>query len=146
MATRRSFLKALGMGSAAAPLAAKAAFEKETLALSAGTQQLAAGALSSLGAPQSINDEANVRIKMAKHIRLFGLPKHVLQQIEQEAKWVSSLDFDIANKRSWSLAAKVHEQRQRNLKRKLELLRNGGVVAEAKRMFRKTFGFEFLPW
>lgn len=144
---RRKFLQILGVGTAAAPLAAKAAIEKETLALTGGTRDaIATGALNYVSAPASQTDETSTRIKMSDHMKLFGVPAHVLERITEESKWVYSLDFDIANKRSWSLAAKVHEQRQRNLQRKLQQLRVGGARFMARSLFAKTFGFEFLDW
>lgn len=146
MIGRRNFLKALGLGGAAAPLAAKAAVENEILSLTASASPLASGMLGSTDMPQSIGDEYDTRLKMTNYTRLFGVPKHVMQQLEEEARWVYALDFDIANKRSWSLAAKVHEQRQRNLQRKVERLQSGGYVAKAKREFTKKFGFDFLSW
>lgn len=138
---RRKFLGALGIGTAAAPLAAKVAMEKETLSLMTG-QHLAGGNINVQGAVAS----HDIRALMSDHVTMFGFPKHVLDQCWEEAKWVSALDFDIANKRSWSLAAKIHEQRQRNFEKKLDFLKSGGRIEKMRRAFFETFGFNFLTW
>lgn len=145
---RRKFLKVLGLGSVVAPLAAKTALENETMALTVSrSSALATGALTAAGGPMASSmEESAVRIKMSDHMKLFGIPQHVLQRITEESKWVYSLDFDIANKRSWSLAAKVHEQRQRQFQRKLEQVRNGGASEMARKAFAAAFGFNFLDW
>lgn len=149
MTTRRNFLKVLGLAPAAAP-AAKAALEKQTLDLmvsESGAVRASSSAIGIVSLPQSTGDEYTTRIKMADYLRMWGkLPDHVMAQIRAETQWVAHLDFDIANKRSWSLAAKVHEQRQRNMAQRLARIEQNGVQSRARQLFAKTFGFEFLTW
>lgn len=142
-------MRVLGIGTASAPLAAKAALEKETISLMQPGYQIASGAYNIMppyvGHGQLANhSNESIHAKMSDYIRLFGYPAHVMDQCWSEAKWVNAIDFDIANKRSWSLAAKIHEQRQRNFQRRLDQMKNGGMVEKVRDSFFERFGFNFL--
>jgi len=75
------------------------------------------------------------------YIRLFGVPAHIERSVKERSKYIDHLDFDIVNKRSWSLAAKVHEQRQRNYARSMEHYRDFNWYAAADRL-QKISGFQ----
>lgn len=106
---RRGFIRALGLS----PIAAKAAAEKELSDLTGvhtglkGQQQLSV-------MPQDGDNfiPSNKDYKLVANIFRKQLSAHLYQS---ELKNVHKLDPDIANKKSFSLAAKITYQRQRNV-------------------------------
>src|SRR5882672_10200272 len=139
MIGRRRFMALLGVGTASAPLAAKAALEDQQLALTRmGSELATAGARAST---DYYDDDETKAAEMARsYVKLFGVPKHVEEKARQNAMYVRHLDYDIACKRSWSLAAKIHEQRQRNYTRAMEGYRDVNWFGEAQTTFKKISG------
>ena len=147
MTNRRRFLALLGIGTASAPLAAKAAMEAEQINLtSMGKMTALAGGRQSLSVMAADDDEDGESYQKARdYIRLFGVPAHIERSVKERSKYIDHLDFDIVNKRSWSLAAKVHEQRQRNYARSMEHYRDFNWYGSAQIAFKKISGFKW-PW
>ncbi|MGY3393456.1 hypothetical protein ACVWW6_006047 [Bradyrhizobium sp. USDA 3311] len=153
MATRRRFLALLGVGSVSAPIAAKAAAEAEAAKLAGISGGLSAGAGGSLPSTCAPSADSGLRWlpyeerleKIALYVRTVGLPRVVEQEFWERARSVTALDPDIAGKRSWSLAAKIHEQRQRNYRRLLDEIEARPVQLAKRSAFQKLLGFE-LPW
>lgn len=146
MIGRRKVLKLLGI----TPLAAKATAEKAAMSLTTlnggNPPPIALGFNNRAGYPMSVNaeDSAKRYDRMAGYIRVFGkVPAHVERSAWEEAKYVTYLDPDLATMKSWSLAAKVHEQRQRNYKRKLEEYRDAGWYDRGAKLFKDTMGFDW---
>jgi hypothetical protein len=150
-ANRRGFLGLLGIGAVSAPLAAKAAADAEIakLTMLRNSDVLSAGSIPSngYGAPcQSAEDYVSPYIKVDNYLKLWGkLPEFVESDLRERAKTVYHLDPDIACKRSWSLNAKIHEQRQRNYKMNIERYKITGKHELAQSAFKKLTGFEW-PW
>lgn len=145
MIGRRRFLKLMGVTSAAAPMAAKAAAEKEAMTLAG----IGVGDSPISGDPNGMpgigwHDEANY-VRAASHIQMFGLPEHVVEATRERARYVSWLDPDIACKRSWSLSVKVMTQRERNYERLVGTYRSFGWQKQAQDAFQKVSGFRW-PW
>lgn len=141
MIARRRFLKLMGVGTAAAPLAAKAAADEATLKLMmSGERGLAANAPPPIGWDGETQDSF---VKMAGYIRTFGLPKHIEEASRERARYVHFLDHDIACKRSWSLAVKIQEQRQRNYQRIIDGYQSGGLFEQAQRKFSALTGIRW---
>jgi hypothetical protein len=152
-ANRRRFLSLMGVGTAAGPLAAKAAFD-ETIAKQAGINLFNGGFGIPSGGPPGINEGPSNgtyvpwedRItKSSSYIKMFGVPEFVEQDIRQRSQWVGAFDPDIAVKRSWSMAAKIQEQRQRNYERSLSAMHDMSFKLKAKSALQKMLGFEW-PW
>lgn len=152
MIGRRNVLKMLGLGTAAAPLAAKEALEGDALKLTrigmgydappiAGAGP--AGTLS--GGPQEVSQTYS---KMASWLSKTGyVPPHVEAYVRDASKAVHRLDPDIAIKRSWSLAAKIHEQRKRNYATQIEGVKNPrGTFEAGQEAFEKLVGFRWMLW
>lgn len=144
MTNRRRFLALLGVGTAAGPLAAKEAIEAEQIKLtSIGTRAVLSGSIG--GIPAADGDDESVAQMARTYVRLFGVPAHIERLAQEHARYVANLDYDIASKRSWSLAAKVHEQRQRNYAREMERYRDFNWYGSAQTAFKKVSGFKW-PW
>lgn len=149
MLARRKFLKIMGVSTAAAPLAAKEVFEAENSRLTAmgsrlGGQMLAGSAPT--GGPAS--DDPGGYTAQRAWLQLNGgkLPEHIEKMARNSAKNVAFLDHDIAAKRSWSMAAKIHEQRQRNYREQVEYLSDPNRFETAQRLFEKLTGFKWRIW
>ena len=119
MKSRRSFLRVMG----AAPLVAKTAAEEAAkslagIGLSSGVQLNPA--MSQAGIPVG----ANYTHPSAANISQMLLDKAFRELVEEAAyqnnRHVSYIDHDLASKRSFSLAAKVTFQRQRNVAREVD--------------------------
>ena len=146
MIGRRKVLKLLGI----TPLAAKATAEKAALDLTTANggykAALAVGdnARATYGVMQSHEDASERYRRMSGYMRLFGkLPDHVERYAREEAKYVAHLDFDLVAKRSWSLAAKIHEQRERNFRRKMGEFADAGWYERSAKLFKETSGFDW---
>ncbi len=151
---RRRMLSLLGVGAASAPLAAKALADQEVGALigSNRTGMLALGGMSAEGgAPASVGQQMqggvwqSPSISSYKYIQAFGLPDFIEKNIRERAKNIYAFDPDIAVKKSWSMAAKIHEQRQRNYQRQIEQYSVNGKHEMAQSAFQKLTGFQW-PW
>ena len=146
---RRRFLSLMGVSTAAAPLAAKAALD-EGIAKQAGINLFGSGFG---GVPASAPPDGQSvgkfvpwedRIaKLSSYIKLFGLPEFADQELRQRSQWVGGLDPDIAVKRSWSMAVKIQEQRQRNYERGLHSIHDASLKLKAKGAIQKLLGFEW---
>lgn len=150
MATRRRFLSILGVGAISAPIAAKEAADAEVLKLTGITSNtIASGTgLSEAAADirHSSKDELSRCENASKYLMRYSkLPDHVEANIRDNARYVNYLDYDIASKRSWSLAVKVQEQRQRNYERNLARYREGNSYDLAQKAFEAVSGFKW-PW
>ena len=147
MIGRRKFLALLGIGTASAPLAAKAAADAEILALTnfRYTSALASGnAMPGTNVPQAQDLAASQ--KATNYLSLMGrVPDFVECEARASASYVSSLDPDIACKRSWSMCVKIQEQRKRNYDRIMERWRTMGPQDAARQKFKQTMGFDW-PW
>lgn len=147
MSTRRSFLKLLGIAPAAA-------VSQSTPASLAGI----GGMLGGGGYPPSVEAvrpveegfEALQDIAEEKAHKMFftalkgegALPNYVMDTILIDNREVHNLEPDLAVNRSFSLSAKVHIQRQRNVQKSIESLVNGGDRKLRRRAFRKLHGFD----
>ncbi len=141
-ATRRRFFSFMG----ASPLAAHIAAEKG-MAEVIGINASGLGNPNASGAPLGGGDDSyrDQVITSGRFVQTFGIPEVIDATIREQARWVASLDPDIANKRSWSMAVKVMTQRQRNYDREINRIKRrsshfGGLAA-----LRKILGFEW-PW
>lgn len=118
MLGRRKFLALMGMAPAAAPLVAKAALEKEA-ATYAGIKGL--GGLAAPPIPESpVSGSSD---KASRVLRTILSDKKMRDEFEsltyESYRHISALDPDIACLRSYSLAAKIAFQRQRNVARSI---------------------------
>lgn len=154
MATRRSVLALLGIGSVSAPLAAKAAAEAEIAKLAGITTALTpagmggppsqASTIGPNGGLKWLPWEERTRL-VAAYAKTFGILSVMEDDFRDRAKSISQLDLDIASKKSWSLAAKIHEQRRRNYDRLIADLETRPAHVMKRQALEKLFGFE-LPW
>lgn len=150
---RRRFLSLLGIGAASAPLAAKAAADSEISALigASRTGMVAIGGvtpdggLPSVEGGQAIGAFESPYVKVHNYIKLFGVPEFIESNIRERSKNIYAFDPDIAVKKSWSMAAKIHEQRQRNYTRQIEQYSANGKHEMAQSAFKKLSGFQW-PW
>lgn len=146
--TRRTFFGWLG----ATPLAAKAAADAEIVKLTAmrhlpglgdASLDLDNGTAGVFGDPNAPYSKR--LIGAADYMKAFGIPPAVEARLRNDAKYVHSLDPDIACKRSWSMSVKIQEQRQRNYQRSLESITTGAKHERAKTLLSKVLGFDW-PW
>lgn len=151
MTDRRRFLSLMGIGAASAPLAARELADGKIADL-AGIQtngDLSSGqGLSDASSDLVCADKSRRRAieSATKYLLKHGkLPDHVEEKMRDDARHVHSLEYDIANKRSWSLAVKVQAQRQRNYEREVNRYRKGGSYSETQKAFKAITGFEW-PW
>jgi hypothetical protein len=73
-----------------------------------------------------------------------GIPEYKLRELKMIADNVENLDVDLSAKKSWSMAAKVHEQRKRNYARQVKMLERAfGAESEIAEEIRKRFGVYF---
>lgn len=120
---RRAFLQHLGIGVVAAPAAAKQVVDKAAADLAGLNVVGSAGIDAPPSAPYPSADATDV-LKHRKTLRHL-LTNPVLRDEYVSAMFVrnrhvGTLDLDLANKVSFSLAAKVTFQRQRNVARQID--------------------------
>ncbi len=141
-ATRRRFFSFVG----ASPLAARAAAEKG-MAEVIGINANGLGNPNSGGAPLGGGDDSyrDQIIASGRFVETFGIPEVIESVIREQSRWVASLDPDIANKRSWSMAVKVMTQRQRNYDREINRIKRRSSHFGGLATLRKIIGFEW-PW
>lgn len=142
MIGRRKMLGLLGM----TPLAAKAAAEQEV----AGLTQLRGSPLPRGRLPDPIelpgmNSRADHTSQLATYVRTFGLPAHVEREVRRQARYVTSLDPDIACKRSWSLNVKIQHQRERNVEYQIERYAERDWWQKAQKQFKVMTGLDWYP-
>lgn len=145
MIGRRKVLSLLGF----TPLAAKATADRAAMELTHlggwAAPPLAVG-IDSNAAPAAFGEQLHPErhTKMSSYLRFMGkLPEHVDRQVWQESKYVQHLDADLAVLKSWSLCAKVHEQRQRNYARRIEEYQDAGWYERGTKAFKEKFGFDW---
>lgn len=139
---RRSILKVIGLS----PLAARAAEQEAVMKASrmvgtfeqSGGAQLAAQVgipANSLALPEGATPTA---IRTAF---LFPNKRAAIESILfEEAREVLTLDFDLANSRALSLAAKITYQRQRNVKRQMERMSTDNWWSKTSNTIAKIVG------
>lgn len=141
---RRRFLALVGISAASAPLAVKAAED----ALAADMTTLGTDKTLASGTP-AVNEmwggeNSKERLRAKSWLHAGGkMPDHVAENMRKQANYVDHLDPDIACKKSWSLVAKVNEQRQRNYTRLIEKESKVGWFEEAQKAFEQATGFKW---
>jgi hypothetical protein len=159
MATnRRRFLSLLGVGAAAGPLAAKAVADHEIGSLAGLNRAHSPLASTGLGlyggeagqpaAMQSTSSGLTYQqtlIGASDYIKMWGLPEVFELELRDQSKWISSLDPDLACKKSWSMSVKILEQRQRNYERAVERLKKVGWQQKKRSAIKTVLGFDW-PW
>jgi hypothetical protein len=149
MPNRRSFLSLLGVGAAAGPLAVKAAADAEIGKLSGiSYNSLASTGLGLVGEqPAPSQYVANgisysqQLINAANYVKIFGLPEFAEFELRDQCKWISSLDPDIACKKSWSMSVKILEQRERNYQRAIDRMHRTEWQQEKRSAIKTILGF-----
>lgn len=154
---RRRFLSLLGIGAASAPLAVKAAADAEIASLTGLQYRQGALALSGVVADDYGGATAasgqlikgsyqSPYVGAHNYLKVWGkLPDFIEANVRERSKGVHALDYDIACKKSWSMAAKIHEQRKRNYDRMIEQYSVNGKHELAQNAFQKLTGFQW-PW
>ena len=142
MTTRRKFFGWM----ATTPLAVKAAGDKVTADLMKIDVDGGAVSAPTLGIPGYSGDIENQLSSCINYVKLFGLPTEIEEIYRNEASKVYALDYDIANKKSWSMAFKVTCQRQRNYQRRVDALEREAKKHSGIARIRKALGFEFPTW
>jgi len=146
MTTRRNFFGWM----AASPLAVKAAGDKAVAELmKIDVNGVEDGGGGFLMAPSSVPNELSLEKKLSNclnYVKVFGLPSEVEEQYRINSRVVRELDYDIANKKSWSMAFKVCCQRQRNYERILQGLDREARLEFGRLKLRNILGFEFPMW
>jgi len=150
---RRKFLSLLGIGAASAPLAAKAASDA-IIAQGMGVTTTGLGG-TGLGLPGAFGGASEGGfggvpyeqrlIGAADYIKIFGIPAVVDEGLKDQARWVGTLDPDIACKKSWSMSVKILTQRQRNYDRLVERMKVSGWHERGKQTLKSVLGYEW-PW
>jgi hypothetical protein len=149
---RRAFLQRLGIGAVAAPAAAKQVMDKAAADL-AGVHINGAGAglASALyGNPASDTGPTGQQYDPRKALRNLladeAARAEYTSAMYARNRNVSYIDLDLATKRSFSLAAKVAYQRQRNVARQIdeESSDDGPLWQRPENMVRKAARFLFV--
>ncbi len=147
MATRRSMLRYIGLGAVSAPSALKS-FEQEALGLAFRSRDLAVSDSLSGGQPPSTrhSNGGNIEDRRSNYFQQLlsqrlPLPDFIEKELRGRAKYVYSLDHDIACKRSWSLSVKIITQQERNYHRMVRERRERGSFMRQLNKFQKAFGF-----
>ncbi len=117
---RRGFLRSMAAIPAAAAQAQAALAETMSMASKIATSSPDQPPPSGGGIPMGHNDPSTEQIRML--LKLPAARAQIESQTFQSYRHVSALDPDLANKRSFSLAAKVTFQRQRNVAAQMDAL------------------------
>lgn len=151
-ATRRRFFAFAG----ATPLAAKAAADR-AIAEASGVFHLnglgdASVGIAGGGPPATGDAMGGAFVPYEKrvtgageYLKVFGMPDWVEYQLRDNARYVNSLDHDLACKRSWSMSVKIAEQRQRNYRKAVERMHKSAWTYRGRTAIQKLLGFEW-PW
>ena len=83
--------------------------------------------------------------RAARYLRVTGVPDWLKEDLREQSQWVSSLDPDLACKRSWSMSVKIAEQRQRNYRRRLDEMQKQAMRMDNYDFLKKALGFDW-PW
>lgn len=134
MMVRRKFLGALGLGAVAAPLAgqqiintpAQFGAPAESLYISGF-----GGGGNGAADPRDLARRAFANPQTLSDVRALLFEKHQI---------VSTIDHDIASKKSFSLAAKIAFQRQRNVERDIQEMMQPWVGGKIQDIIRKATG------
>lgn len=141
---RRSFLKVMGIGTAAAPLAVKVAAEQEVANLTSLKGATSTWMREPAGLVGTYQTPGESRVGLlSQYVRTFGLPAYVDDALRRNAKHVSALDPDIAAKKSWSLNVKIQEQRHRNYMTQVDHYRNRDRWDGAAQSFKTLTGLDW---
>lgn len=133
MLARRKFL---GMV-AASPVAAKMAAE----AAAANLAGLRLGGAGYLGVPQAIAGGEITKGAWRLAVANKDALKEIRSLLFERQRHVNSIDHDLAAKKSFSLAAKVAYQRERNVQRELEDMTNEWSWSRLESIGKKFIGF-----
>jgi len=146
---RRKFLKVLGFGTAAGPLATKAATDT-VFAETVGLPAIPVLAYSNIDSaqvgmiPYASDMSWSKQVAMgADYLKLFGVPDFVEKEYRQ--KCVTALDPDLAAKKSWSMSVKIQEQKKRNYERQIETFKEFAWKEKKREVFKTVTGFRW-PW
>lgn len=140
---RRGALKLFGM----APVMTKKLAGK--LASDAATGQLSGISAVHHGPPHhvppsegvAISGSSDWRVKLKQWLKLKEpVPPWWEDSIRHRCQYVHSLDVDIANKKSWSMAVKVVTQRERNVQRELKALERNMWLDDQRDEFYQKWG------
>jgi hypothetical protein len=82
-------------------------------------------------------------IQAGRHLKLFGIPDWLEFEMRDSARYVASLDPDLACKRSWSMSVKIAEQRQRNYQRRVERMHQQAWQSKGRSVLKRLLGFEW---
>jgi hypothetical protein len=143
MTTRRSFLQILGLAPIAAPLAVKSATEKavaDLAGISLTQTQYGQPSTGTIGGVPIETNNATWKMKVLRFLASKNLPDWVEEEIRNRNRFVGYIDHDIAAKRSWSLAVKILTQRERNIERARNELRESPRRGLRLREFEETYG------
>lgn len=146
MLGRRKFMQVFGIGALAGKQAAEQEIAKLTSLRSAHSALASAKGSHFPNHGVAIGDAAMQKSQIANlagYVRMFGLPKHVDQQLREQSHHVNQIDPDIACKRSWSFCVKIQAQRQRNYEYQVEHYRNRDAWSKAQEKFRALTGFDW---
>ena len=150
-ATRRRFFGLMGTGA----LSAKVATDIEVAKL-AGLDMSGIGN-ASLRLSRRISDGDPIAdsgpfvpyekrlIAAGDYIQMLGIPEFMEFELRDRVRYLGSLDPDIANKRSWSMAVKIMTQRQRNYEREIEKVKRSAWIQRGRAGIKKILGFDW-PW
>lgn len=149
MATRRKFLGYLGIGAASAPLAAKELADKQISDLVLRGEDAAPLARSPTRRrywhEENEEERASQVAQALRWVKVHGIPEDMERRYRRDAQYVTALDPDIANKRSWSMAVKINEQRQRNYQNQVNEVLNEGSNKRNRKALEAITGFKW-PW
>ena len=136
MLSRRTIMRAIGLAPAA--LVTKEALDLKSVKLT--TMVGLAGDLSPVSSGHYNNsitaaDRGLFRLKLA----MPDFRAHLESVLYEQERIVAGIDYDIASKRSFSVAAKVTFQRQRNVERRLQ----AGSWGSSWERIKSIAGMEF---
>lgn len=137
----------LGIGAVAGPSAAKSALADLVPANVVAGGGLAAGFAyppSSLPPNTYGVTGQDPKVLGRSALKLLGVPDWLRQQWRDQAQHVPVIDPDLAACQSFSLAAKISMQRDRNMARAEAAFWDYGFWKEAREKFNKRFGY--IDW
>lgn len=91
----------------------------------------------------STEDYSKRLLGASEYVRTFGFPEVLEFEMRDQARYVSTLDPDIACKTSWSMSVKIMTQRQRNYERNVERVMRSAWQQRGRSVVRKILGFEW---
>ena len=146
MIGRRSLLRLIGAAPLAAASAPTSAAEMAGLTRLAGLGTFVSTVTGGDPAPSSTDQEGDsAHTKAARYLLATGIPDFIKDEMRRRHRTPSGLDPDLAANRSFSLAAKVMLQRDRDFVRACETTMAQQRTSLARTALSKTLGFE-LWW